>query len=278
MRATAGGVTLHYTEVGEGVPVLAPHGAPGLLDHTYLRQALEPLGLPIHWVLWDHRGSGRSEEGLLEAISHRQLVDDMESLRESLNLGQPVLFGHSYGGFFALEHALRCPGRASALILCNTAPSYRFFDEYLANVRRHVPQDAWSRLTDAALEGPQPALAGELARVFGALLFARTDVERARRLVEGSLPHPAVSRRLARETMRQYDLEPRLHEVRCPTLVLGGRHDRVCAPRFAEVMAAAIPGAKLVLFEGSGHMPMVEEPDRFAHAVRAFLDEHRLLD
>lgn len=271
MQAEAGGIRLEYARWGRGVPAMAPHGAPGLLDHSYLRRALEPLGLPLAWVLWDHRASGRSEDGPPESLTHRQLVDDMESLRQRLGVERPVLFGHSYGGFFALEHVLRYPGRAAALILCNTAPSHRFFEPYMASVRHHVPREAWQRLTEPWAWGARPELASELAAVFGALFFADADTERARGLVEASVSHPAASRRLGRQTLDSYDLEPRLPEVRCPTLVLGGSHDRVCPPSFSEAMARAIPGAELVLFEESGHMPMVEEPVAFTRAVEAFL-------
>ncbi|HEY8531401.1 MAG TPA: alpha/beta hydrolase [Limnochorda sp.] len=277
MRVSVHGVHLEVAQWGQGPAVMALHGAPGLLDHTYLRRALEPLGLPVRWILWDQRGSGRSDEGPPEGLTHRQMVADWAGLREALGLGPAILLGHSYGGFFALEAALRHPDQVTALILCTTAPSHRFFDGFLESVSRFVPQDAWRRLTDPALTGPQPSLIRELAAAFGALLFARENVALAERLLAGTVAHPAVARRLARETRASYDLEPLLGQIRCPTLVVGGLHDRVTAPRWSEVMARAIPGAELVLFPSSGHLPMVEEAALFARTVEAFLRRHRLL-
>ena len=53
--------------------------------------------------------------------------------------------------------------------------------------------------------------------------------------------------------------------------MLGGRHDRVCPVEGSEATAAGIPGAELVIFERSGHMPFVEETEAYLDAVRAFL-------
>lgn len=278
MQLPIHGIHLEVAQWGQGPAVMALHGAPGLLDHTYLRRALEPLGLPGRWILWDHRGSGQSEEGPLEALNHRRLVDDWAALREALGLGPVILLGHSYGGFFALEATLRYPDQVAALILCNSAPSHRFFGGFLESVRRLVSPESWRQLTDPILQGPQPHLSPQLAKVFGALLFARENVPRAEALLSGTVPHPAVSRRLAQETLATYDLEALLGQVPCPTLVVAGRHDRITAPHWSEAMARAIPKAELVLFQGSGHLPMVEEPQGFVRAVEGFFRAHHLLE
>jgi pimeloyl-ACP methyl ester carboxylesterase len=68
------------------------------------------------------------------------------------------------------------------------------------------------------------------------------------------------------------EVEDRLAEIATPVLVLGGRHDRTCVVQAAEATAAAIPGAELVVFERSGHMPFVEETEAYLAAVGAFVD------
>jgi proline iminopeptidase len=54
-------------------------------------------------------------------------------------------------------------------------------------------------------------------------------------------------------------------------LVLAGRHDRTCPPEASQATAAGVPGAELHIFEQSGHMPFVEQPDEFLNVVREFL-------
>ncbi len=56
-----------------------------------------------------------------------------------------------------------------------------------------------------------------------------------------------------------------------PPLLLWGRHDPLLPPSIGDRMARAIPGARLVFLEESGHLPMVEEPERFNQVVLDFL-------
>jgi proline iminopeptidase len=68
-----------------------------------------------------------------------------------------------------------------------------------------------------------------------------------------------------------YDVRTLLPVLPVPTLVLVGRHDFICSPPFAEEIARAVPGAKLVVFEKSGHFAHLEEPEAFAKAVLSFV-------
>jgi pimeloyl-ACP methyl ester carboxylesterase len=74
-----------------------------------------------------------------------------------------------------------------------------------------------------------------------------------------------------RDVIPAYDVRPRLAEITTPTLVLGGRHDWVTPYGESEIIAAGIPNSELVIFEESGHLPFVEEPDRFMQVVRRFM-------
>jgi proline iminopeptidase len=71
--------------------------------------------------------------------------------------------------------------------------------------------------------------------------------------------------------MPLYDVRPRLGQLRMPTLILAGRHDRVCSLNQARLMEQGISGARLVIFEKSGHMPQMEETDRYTQTVADFL-------
>ena len=71
--------------------------------------------------------------------------------------------------------------------------------------------------------------------------------------------------------MPLYDVRPRLGELRMPALILAGRHDRVCSLNQARIMEQGISGSRLVIFEKSGHMPQMEETDRYNQTVSDFL-------
>ena len=73
------------------------------------------------------------------------------------------------------------------------------------------------------------------------------------------------------ENIPKYDVRDRLREINVPTLVLVGRHDWITPVDQSEYMAVHIPGAQLVIFEHSGHGPMIEENEAFTAHVRTFL-------
>jgi len=69
----------------------------------------------------------------------------------------------------------------------------------------------------------------------------------------------------------RYDVRPELGRIDCPTLVLVGRHDWISPVEQAEEIARRVPGARLVVFERSGHSPQIEEPEAFLATLRTFL-------
>ena len=71
--------------------------------------------------------------------------------------------------------------------------------------------------------------------------------------------------------MARYDLNPEIAKFRLPVLVMTGRHDMNVAPLIAWKIHKAIPGSRLVIFERSGHLPFLEEPERFKQEVENFL-------
>ena len=70
--------------------------------------------------------------------------------------------------------------------------------------------------------------------------------------------------------LRRYDLRPELGRITAPTLVLAGRHDWICPPRFSEEIHRLIPDSQLDVFEHSSHSLRVDEPERLNAAILAF--------
>ena len=71
------------------------------------------------------------------------------------------------------------------------------------------------------------------------------------------------------------DSRPSLGRIRCPTLVLGGREDEVCTVAMHEEIAAAIPGAELLILDLCGHLSTLEQPERVSEALRRWLPTDR---
>lgn len=116
----------------EGAPVLiAHHGAPGLGSRAEPRASFGRLADTYRVIVFDARGSGQSEGN--GTFSHEQWAADIDGLREWAGAEQIIMAGGSYGGFMAMEYAIRYPDRVRALVLRDTSPDNSNEEMALAN-------------------------------------------------------------------------------------------------------------------------------------------------
>lgn len=260
--------TLFYREVGRGDPLIVVHGGLGS-DHTYLR-AFDRLSDSARLVYFDQRGNGRSPDVLDERITFEALCRDIEELADHLGIGRFAVVGQSFGGYVALELALRCPERLTGLVLVDTAPRQRNARE--AEVQVATIVERWPNLR-ATMDAPWPRDDTEFAQQVDELtpvFFHRYDPERV-------APHyrdvawRVAAMRAGDRMLQRWDVTARLHEIGVPTLVLAGRHDIVIPCQHAETLAQRIPNATVRIFEDSGHNAFIEEPDAFFGTLRRWL-------
>lgn len=267
----SGSVQLFTRSLGSGRPLLAVHGGLGH-EHRSLRPWLDALSAENEVVYVDLRGHGRSGgTDTLEQATHTTFVDDLDSVRRSLGLDRPILFGHSYGGFLALEYALRYPHHTGGLILCATSCSLAHAPAAVANAATRATPEVLNTLM-GALSAPIGS-DEDYARVWttlAPLYFKDPD-------------HPAIAtfaelRYSARAFNRgtfgllpSFDVGPRLHEIAAPTLVISGGDDWLMPPALAgEQLASGIAGAHHVTL-ATGHYPFIEDAPGFLRAVRRWM-------
>ena len=271
---------LWVVERGTGYPVLVLHGGPGL-DHHEFADHLDPLAADHRLILVDVRACGRSERAPEHTWTLERHAQDVVMLARALRLERYAILGHSYGAFVALQSAVDYPGMAAQTIVSSGVPSMRFVGPA---VERGL----------AALE--PPSLRQRVAASWAAEPHVRTEEAFARLIVDQMPFHfadpqdpriadylertrdtvyaPDVLRRSAATGYGGIEVEDRLGLVTSAMLVLAGRHDRACTVEAAEAIAAGVPGAELTVFERSGHMTFVEEPERYVEVVRGFLQRH----
>jgi proline iminopeptidase len=258
---------LFYVEVGEGLPCLVMHGGLGG-DHSSLHPWLDPLGDVMRLVYYDHRGNGRSGRPRSESITFEQLCADADALREHLGFEEIAVLGYSFGGFVALEYALRYPERISHLILLDTAPTFDYEEEIEANARRKGATQEQLEALDASTEDEGESW--RLWKVIEPLYFCTFDADLAERVM-GKTVISVEAADAGDAIIEGWDLTPRLGEISAPTLILVGRDDFVCPPSQAKIMHEGIPNSELAVFENSGHFTHVEEPEAFFDEVRGWL-------
>jgi proline iminopeptidase len=256
-------------------PLVALHGGLGL-DHSYLRPWLDELAVGRQVFYYDQRGNGRSQDPTRTPLSHDVLSADADAVRGHLGAEQMVLLGHSYGGFVALEYALRFPQRLAALILCCTAPAVDPREVTASVSQRGTPaqREALFRMVSGQVERDEEY--ARLWRVALPLSFHRQLDEPAYdAMVARTRCRAAAFAEAARLNLPTYDVTARLGEIRVPTLVLAGAHDPMSPPaQGAARIAAGIVGAELHVLTDSGHFPFIEEPALFREVVLGFLSRH----
>lgn len=266
--ANINGTELFYKTIGEGLPCLVMHGGLGF-DHTYLHPWLDPLGDIFELIYYDHRGNGRSGRPDKETMTHANFAADADALAAHLGHEKVAVLGHSYGGFIALEMALRHPERISHLILLDTAPVYpgTYSEELNANFLKMGATEEMIAARNRIPTSDEEAV--EIFQVYWSVYFKNYDPDTGARLLENAIV--SISGGAREGEVAAYNVISRLGEIDIPTLVLVGRDDWICPPSQAHIMYEGIPNSELVIFEDSGHLPYVEEADLFFDTVRDWI-------
>jgi proline iminopeptidase len=282
MRAKVRDTEIYFDVVGAGLvmdetgwrsqPVaFVIHGGPGA-DHTSDRPTFAPLSHKLQFVYFDHRGQGRSARGARETYTLDNNIEDMEALRQYLGLEKIVVIGSSYGGMVALSYAIRYPQNVSHLIVICTVGDCRFLSraqELLAERGTEEQKAIAQRLWNGAFENEEQL--GEFFQVMRSLYSFTYDPHSQQQILNSMILSPDAINVAFSGFLRSYSVLDQLHKITSPTLVIGGRHDWICPPEFSEEIASKIPHAQLRIFENSGHLIRVDEPDALREAITTFL-------
>jgi 3-oxoadipate enol-lactonase len=249
----ANGVNLYYELEGTGERLLLISGTGGDLRRS--RMTGNPLFEPFELLQFDQRGLGRSEVPA-GPYTMADYADDAAGLLDAVEWEECLLIGVSFGGMVAQELTLRHPERVRRLVLACTSSGGSGGASY-----------ALHELLDA---DPEQSLADRLeimdTRWDAAWRDANPDT--VRMMSEGfqglsGEGHAASDGpnglALQLEARRHHDTAGRLAQIRCPTLVCGGRYDGIAPPANSKFLAKTIPGAQLELFDG-GHIFFLQDP------------------
>jgi len=258
----------------EGAPVvLTHHGAPGLGSRAEPRASFGRLADRYRVVVFDARGSGSSEGK--QPYTHEQWAADLDGLRAWAGAEQVCIAGGSYGGFMAMEYAIRYPERVAAMVLRDTAPdnghSALARENALASDRVEVDMEMFDRIDEGRVRDDDDLRA--CWREILPLYDFHYDPDAVERKVAAT-PYRYEAHNFAfAHNLPGWDISEQLRGVRVPTLVTVGRTDWITPVECSEKITSLMPDARLVVFEHSGHSPQIEEADAWTATVRAFLDE-----
>ena len=288
------GVRFWYRVAGSSTSATAPvvflHGGPGYNSHSFSVLEGSKLERSLQMVYFDQRGAGRSERPWSGHYQLDTLVDDIEALRKVLAVPRISLIGHSFGGLLALEYAARYPNNVSRLILVGAFSDgpqtcrvhrARLAGMHLVELARVLKDTAWThapKRSDCEFES-RALTSAERERFNNSGMFPDSTFQKKQDSVDaaGGLRNTGeMSRALFGAGLFSYRFTKH-SRVTMPTLLIAGAEDYAVGVQPQRALAAALPRARIAVYERSGHFPYLEEPIRFARDVSSFLsaDEKR---
>lgn len=270
-----------YERTGEGPAILLLHGGPGA-SSDYLVPLMDLADDGFRVVRYDQLGSRRSDRPDDASLWQAQrFVDELETVRRSLDLGRIHLIGQSWGAILALDYAIQHGEHLRSVVLYSGAASIAQCVAGMDALRSGLPEETQATLREYEARGEtsHPTYLAAMDVLYHRHL-CRLDPYPA--YLQESMANMAApvyntmwgpNEFTCTGNLRTWDVTDRLGEVTVPTLILCGRYDEVM-PGCSETMHAGIPGSELVIFEQSSHSAHFEEPERFYPVLRDFL--HRV--
>lgn len=282
------GYTIAYRIYGTGTRTLVGlHGGPGP-SSAYIERLNEVLGDDMRLVLYDQLGSGDSDWPDDPSLWQVQrFIDEVETVRTTLDLGVVSLYGQSWGGMLALAYTLQYPANVEALVLSNT---YANGTAYLLDISDHrVSLGAGRHAAMLRHEGAgtldDPEYLDAVAELYARHVFRTSpyDAEASRaglkKIDEQYFPAmgPAYALWGPHEFMgtgpqAHYNITDRLPEIAVPALIVCGWFDELTPERCSRPLAEGIPDNEYVVFGNSSHLTILEkEAEAYLAVIRDFL-------
>jgi class 3 adenylate cyclase len=256
------GVNIAFWAMGEGEPlVIMPSMPVSHIEYEWQvpswRNWYERLGQRRRLIRYDGRGMGLSDRKSID-YSLETMHLDLEAVVDRLGLETFALLAAYHPGPIAIDYAARHPERVSHLLLwCTFAKAGELVSPTIYATRSLIEQD-WEVYTQTAAHVLVGWQAGQAAQEF------------ARYIREANTPEGMLA--MLRATS-EFDASVSLSQVKAPTLVMHRTGISWLNPEAAHGLAAAIPGARLLLLEGDSIAPYLGNVDEVTRTMFEFLGE-----
>lgn len=250
-------VRLHVTDGGNGRPIVLIHGWP-LSDAMYEYQYNDLINSNFRVVGITLRGFGKSDKPYSD-YNYDVHALDIKMVLSKLDIKNAVLVGFSMGGAIAIHYAASDEGtHVAKLVLCGAAaPIWTQREDFPYNLSKSAVDDLI-----ATCHSDRPKLLAGVEAIFSATPTALNEGIRAwlNGICLSASPYATAQSLVA---LRDTDLRDDLKKITIPTLILHGKHDKICSYDLAGQMKIGIINSHIVAFEDSGHSMFLEETAKF---------------
>src|SRR5215213_3927061 len=262
-------IDLHYTDQGDGQPVVLIHGWP-LSGRSWESQVPALIEAGYRVITYDRRGFGQSSQPW-NGYDYDTLAADLAALVDHLDLRDAVLIGFSMGGGEVVRYLSRHGAeRVSKVVLASAVPPYLFKTD--DNPDGGVEEDLVESMTSGIRQDRMAFFDGFLDSYFSAgkdTLVSPQQKAYAMSLLAVASPKATVD---CVHAFSRTDFREDLANVTVPTLVIHGDSDNIVPIEVSgQRTAASVPGSVLVVLEHAPHGLLVSHPEEWNAAVLQFL-------
>jgi 3-oxoadipate enol-lactonase len=248
--------TVNAAQSGSGPALFLFHSL--LSDRASFDAVAPKLSRSFRVIVPELPGFGGSQavSGGLAAVADRMA----QAVQDAAGGEETIVLGNGYGGFVALQMAIRHPGIASKLIFADCGAAFSEDGrQAFRNMAAASKAKGLAAITDVAMR-----------RLFAPEFQTQhADLMRDRR--EAFLRTDREVFCAACDALAELDLRPELGQVKVPALVLVGEHDEATPPPMSHELAALLPDARLKIIAGCAHVPQLQSPEMFLDAIGDFL-------
>ena len=272
-----GKIWYRVTGDGDKTPMLVLHGGPG--TPSYYLKPLQALGTDRKVIFFDQLGCGKSDHNVdttLMTIDH--FVEEVKTVINYFGLKKFYLFGQSWGTMLGTDYYLKYPEGVEALILSSPALNIPMWlsdaDTLLSTLPDSVQNAVRIHEKNKTYSNPEYQQA---VQVYYQNFVARklpwsADIDSCFLQIGQSYQYMwGPSEFTATGSLKTYDRTQRLGEISVPTLFITGEFDEA-RPSTVRYFQSLVPGARLEIIEGAGHLTMQDKPEQSNKVVKHFLD------
>ena len=267
---------LHFQVIGEGKTILIINGGPGFSSEGFVNIGEEIASLGYRTVLYDQRGTGKSTLRKVDSttITMDLMAQDIELIREYLDIDNMILFGHSFGGMLANYYTTKFPTRVSAIIHSSSGG----LDLHLIE---SAQRNLYSRLTAQEIdslsfwrnqvreEGSEHNRRKFNQYLASAYVFNKEHIPVvSQRLMQGNM---SLNRMVWENMLRiDFDCKEALYSFDKPVLILQGKQDVVPASS-ALTADTVFSNSSLFFLENCGHYGWLDQNEEYLKLIKDFL-------
>jgi 3-oxoadipate enol-lactonase len=268
--AYVNGINIYYQVHGEGEPLLLIQGFGSGHEGWFF----QTRAFKKHYqtIIFDNRGIGRTDRSSVP-FTIETMAEDTVGLMDHLGISCAHILGMSLGGIVAQEIAISYPERLVKLVLaCTSYGEGGSKDDVHPELLRALGVGEGSNglnLGDVDFHrSVETVVSLSFNRKLYRMILTPLSVSHLQSVgVEGHIAQM--------EAVAGHSTLDRLHMIMAPTLVVAGTGDRMISPRFSEVIAGRIPGARFLKLDGGSHALNIEMRSEFNQAVLSFLGDSR---